>query len=101
MKKILIFSFLLASIQTFARGEKELINQQKKQEKIIKSAHNKGKITELEYDKLMNEQQIIKSSIRKAALDGVWTSRELNYVNGKLERAEKRLIRYKNNSEIY
>ncbi len=101
MKTLFTLCLLLVSLATLAKGEKELINQQKKQEKTIKTVHNKNKITDLEYNKLMNEQSDIKSAIRKAALDGVWTSHELNYVNGKLERAEKRLIRYKNNSEIY
>ena len=101
MKNVLAALLLLLSLTALARGERDLINQQKKQEKIIRSALRRNQITRIEFDKLMREQKSIIRAIELADLDGVWSSRELNYVKGKLDRAEKRLIRYKNNSEVY
>lgn len=101
MKKVLTTLFMLGSLSVLARGEKDLINQQKKQEKIIRATYKRDKITRLEFEKLMKEQNSIKKTIELADLDGIWSSRELNYLKGKLDRAEKRLVRYKNNSEVY
>lgn len=101
MRTLLTLLFIFTMSAAFARGEKELISQQKKQENLIKSAYRKHKITETEYAKLLKEQQAIKSAIKKYNIDGVWTSHELNVVKGKLDRAESRLKRYKTNSEVY
>ena len=101
MKNVLAALLLLLSLTALARGERDLINQQKKQEKIIRSALRRNQITRIEFDKLLREQKSIIRAIELADLDGVWSSRELNYVKGKLDRGEKRLIRYKNNSEVY
>ena len=101
MKNVLAALLLPFSLTAWARGEHNLMNQQKKQEKIIRSALRRKKITQIEFDKLMHEQKSVIKAIELADLDKVWSSRELNYVKGKLDRAEKRLIRYKNNSEIY
>ena len=101
MKNVLAALLLLLSLTALARGGRDLINQQKKQEKIIRSALRRNQITRIEFDKLLREQKSIIRAIELADLDGVWSSRELNYVKGKLDRGEKRLIRYKNNSEVY
>lgn len=76
-------------------------SQQQGQERLIKSAQKRGRITAKEYDKLMNEQATIRRTIAEAEADGTWTPREKNAVAGKLNRAEKRLRRYKNNREVY
>lgn len=101
MRIILTFVCLLGFIHANAQpnGHK-LISQQKKQENVIKSAYRKHKITETEYRKLLNEQDVIKHAIKKYKSDGIWTSHELNVVAGKLDRAESRLKRYKTNSEV-
>ncbi len=75
--------------------------EQKKQEKVIKQAYKNKKVSELEYNKLMNEQEIIKEIMAKYAADDVWTAKEKNAIHSKLERAEKRLRKYKTNNEIY
>jgi hypothetical protein len=49
----------------------------------------------------MEEQSIIKKTIELAERDGFWTPDEKKKVSMKLNRAEKRLKRYKNNHEIY
>lgn len=75
--------------------------QQRAQEKVIEKTYKKHKITELEYNKLMREQDIIKATIRKYEADHYLDPHEKNVIHDKLERAEKRLRRYKTNSEIY
>lgn len=103
MRKIVFFVFMFITpiMYSYAKGAKDLKSQQRKQESIIKSAHKRNKITEIEFQKLLREQEAIKDAIDKYDADGIWTSHELNVIHGKLERAENRLKRYKNNSEIY
>lgn len=101
MKNVLVALLLSLSLTALARGERDLMNQQKKQEKIIRSALRRNQITRVEFNKLMHEQKSVFRAIELADQDNVWSPRELKYVKGKLDRAEKRLIRYKNNSEMY
>jgi ATP-dependent protease HslVU (ClpYQ) ATPase subunit len=84
-----------------AKGSREMHDQQRRQEKIIQKAYRNGHVTENEYRKLMEEQSIIKKTIELAERDGFWTPDEKKKVSMKLNRAEKRLKRYKNNHEIY
>lgn len=100
MKKsaVLIVAILFASLHTNAQNFKA---EQKKQEKIIKSAHKSKKVTDLEYGKLMKEQKTIKYTIEKYEMDGVLDAHEKNVIHDKLERAERRLRRYKTNGEVY
>lgn len=91
---------LLLCISTTVYAQ-DFKGQQKKQEKLIKTAYKQKKVTELEYNKLMREQEIIKQTMEEYAADDVWTSKEKNAIHGKLERAEKRLKKYKTNNEIY
>ena len=74
---------------------------QKKQEQRIKKAHAANKISELEYSKLMEEQKVIKDAMQVANADGVFSPKEKNAINSKLNRAEKRLIKYQGNKEVY
>lgn len=99
-----IFSFLiltLVSLQSWAHDGDKLIRMQKKQERIIERAYKKGDITRREYQKLLSEQKTIKRYIDLADMDNYWSSAELNRINGKLQRAQERLKRYENNSEVY
>ena len=73
--------------------------EQRQQEKAIKSAYKRHKVTEREYYKLMDEQDAIKYAIEKYEADGYWTLHEKDVVRGKLERANDRLRRYKTNWE--
>ena len=75
--------------------------KQKEQEKTIKSAYKAKKITQNEYEKLIDEQQVIKNTIEKYELDGELDSHEKNVIHDKLIRAQNRLKRYKTNGEIY
>lgn len=96
-------SFILLAIclSGISAGAQNFDKQQQAQERTIRAAQRKHKITALEYRKLMREQYIIQETIAKAAYDGIWTAHEKNAVAGKLERAEKRLRRYKTNGEVY
>jgi len=55
----------------------------------------------MEYSKLMEEQKVIRDAIQVAKADGVMTPKEKNSINSKLNRAEKRLIKYQGNAEVY
>ena len=92
---------LLAICLSITAGAQKFDKQQQAQAHAIKAAQRKHRITALEYRKLMKEQYVIQETIAKAAYDGVWTAHEKNMVAGKLERAEKRLRRYKTNGEVY
>jgi hypothetical protein len=100
MKKIVmsLLVLLFASQIGFAQNFKA---QQRSQEKLIKTAYKKGRITEREYYKLMREQDIIAETIEKYHADGYLDVSEKNRLHDKLERAEKRLRRYKRNGEVY
>ncbi len=103
MKKAFLFStiillFTALALPVQAQNFKAKL---KEQEKAIKYAYKKKKITKLEYEKLMKEQEIIKNVLADYNIDGVLTSKEKNAIHGKLLRAQKRLRRYKNNSEVY
>lgn len=99
--KFLVVLTLLLFAGTVSFAQKNLKDWQKKQEKAIKDAYKKKKVTELEYNKLMREQEIIKETIKEYEADDDFTPKEKNAVNGKLQRAEKRLKKYKTNSEVY
>ena len=75
--------------------------QQQSQERTIKAAYKKGRVTANEYEKLMREQEIIRETIRKYSYDGIWTEHEKIVVHDKLVRAQKRLRRYRTNGEVY
>ena len=93
---------LFGSITTAAPAQAQNFkSKQKTQEKTIKAAYKAKKVTELEYEKLMKEQTVIKETIAKYEADDVWTSKEKNAIHDKLERAERRLRRYKTNGEVY
>jgi ATP-dependent protease HslVU (ClpYQ) ATPase subunit len=92
---ILIMCF---SVSAFSQNYRK---QQAAQERVIKGAYSRHKVTPNEYQKLMDEQDKIKYAIEKYEADGVWTAHERDVVAGKLERAEQRLKRYKHNGEVY
>lgn len=99
MKKLLLALFLFGFLPEGIA--KDFKKQQQSQVRVIKSAYKKGRITEREYDKLMREQYIIEETIDKYYTDDVLTPAEKNRLYDKLERAEKRLKRYKRNGEVY
>ena len=99
MKQLFLVLVFLFSVN-FAFSQ-DLIASQKSQEKRIKSVYKNKKLTEMEYSKLMEEQKVIRDAIQVAKADGVMTPKEKNSINSKLNRAEKRLIKYQGNAEVY
>ncbi len=100
MQRVLVILAVMLCIVAPAAAQ-NFSSQQRGQERLIKSARKRGRITAKEYEKLMNEQATIRRTIEQAEADGLWTSREKNAVAGKLNRAENRLQRYKSNREVY
>ena len=100
LRILYILAFAALAQPAFAQSA-NLTARQQKQERAIAAAKKRGAVTPNEYTKLMREQEIIKAAMEDAAADGTWTPRELNAVNGKLERAGRRLRRYKTNGEVY
>lgn len=67
----------------------------------IKQAYQKKKITELEYRKLLREGEEIDAALQRAEGDDYLSPKEKNAINAKLQRAEKRLRKYRTNREVY
>jgi len=96
-----LFIVFISSLTFSKLSAQTLEISQKKQEQRIKKAHAANKISELEYSKLMEEQKVIKDAMQVANADGVFSPKEKNAINSKLNRAEKRLIKYQGNKEVY
>jgi hypothetical protein len=101
MKSIVLFLSVIAFmfLEYDAAAQQNFKTQQKGQEQSIVKAYRRRKVSQVEYDKLMHEQSLIKQAIKKYEADGYWDPHEKNVVAGKLERADKRLKRYKTNWE--
>lgn len=82
-------------------GAQNFKSKIKAQEKTIKSAYKSKKVTDREYEKLMQENKVISQTLEKYELDGELTAKEKNIIHDKLVRADKRLARYKTNGEVY
>jgi cell division protein FtsB len=91
---LLMITFHRGHAQNFAADLKKLNSE-------INAAKKAGKLTEVEYGKLKNEQEIIKLAIEKANADNVMTPAEKNKIHSKIIRSKKRLSKYKTNREIY
>lgn len=98
-KALLIIPALLMFLSLQAVAQGSYMNDQRRQETMIRKAYKRHRVTRNEYQKLMNEQDAIKYAIRKYRRDGVITLHEQNVIEGKLNRAEDRLRRYKTNWE--
>jgi ATP-dependent protease HslVU (ClpYQ) ATPase subunit len=101
MKKFIIILGSLILPQIGKVCGQSLPVQQKNLQATIKSAYKGKKITEKEYLKLMEEQEIIKNTMAKAQADDVVTPDEKNKIHSKLVRARKRLAKYRTNREVY
>jgi hypothetical protein len=95
---ILSISILILSSSVVHAGE-DFKKEQKRQERIINKIYKEYKITDREYTKLIREQAIIKYTIQKYEMDGSLSEHEERVIRQKLDRAERRLERYKTNSE--
>ncbi|HYD22286.1 MAG TPA: hypothetical protein VEB40_12475 [Flavipsychrobacter sp.] len=96
----LVTMLLMLCIATTANAQK-FKTKHKEQVKAIKAAYKARKITENEYNKLLDEQEVIMSTIEKYEQDGYLDAHEKNVIHDKQDRATHRLRRYKTNSERY
>lgn len=94
----LSLSLLIGSSQVHAQ---DLKKQQKSQKAAVEQAYKQHKVSEKEYYKLLREQEIIEDMIAKAEADEYMDTKEKNAIYGKLQRAKKRLRRYRTNREVF
>ena len=94
----LLLLFLSATFNVNAQNFQDDL---KKLESEIKAAYKNKKLTEVEYGKLMHEQDIIKLAIEKANADDYMSPDEKNRIHSKIIRSKKRLAKYKVNREVY
>ncbi|WP_162817853.1 hypothetical protein U0035_20620 [Niabella yanshanensis] len=94
----LVVVMLCLSIIGHSQSFSKTMAQQKA---TIKAAYKKKKLTHKEYNKLMDEQQIIQNAIEKYKGDGYLSSDEKNKIAAKQQRATNRIRKYQNNNERY
>lgn len=96
------FFMLMVALGISLAGHSQHFNKtMSRQKAAIQSAYKKKKITQREYQKLMDEQHEISVTIRKYNSDGYLTGPEKNKVAAKQQRAADRLRKYQTNSERY
>ncbi|MBL7717897.1 MAG: hypothetical protein JNL72_03600 [Flavipsychrobacter sp.] len=100
-KSAIILTSIVMLCCTVTAGAQNFKAKQKEQVKAIKAAFKAKKVTENEYNKLMDEQEIIKQTIEKYEVDNYLDAHEKNVIHDKQRRAADRLRRYKTNSERY
>ncbi len=99
MNRYTLLLSLLLIVNT--AGAQNFEKRHKSQKAAIETAYKKKLVTEKEYYKLLNEQDIIKRTIETAKADDVLTPKEKNNIHAKQERAGRRIKRYKTNREVY
>lgn len=102
MKKImLVLFFMIQASLLFAFDRFAFDKEQMRQENIIKIAFSEGRITQLEYNKLIRQQEIIKERIEDADMDHYWTTLEHKQIKNLLKQSDKKVRRYQRNREVY
>ncbi len=90
---------LCFSLSAGAQEDVRVLHRKLKSE--IEKSYKSKTITQNEYNKMMEEHRGINKSIELALIDGHLSPDEKNKILGKINRSKKRLIRYKNNNEVY
>lgn len=101
MVKLLILALLFTVLNTHALNAQDFPKEMKQQRANIESIFKKKRITLKEYNKLLQEQEVIKYTYEKYNSDGYLSPEEKNRIASKIQRAAKRLRRYQNNAERY
>ena len=102
MKQILLIfpvMLLFSSLSANAQEDVRVLHRKLKTE--IEKSYKSKAITENEYNKMMEEYSVISKTVEIAMVDGFLSPDEKNKILGKINRSKKRLIRYKNNNEVY
>jgi ATP-dependent protease HslVU (ClpYQ) ATPase subunit len=94
----LILVALCWSVVGYSQNFSKTMTQQKA---AIKTAYKKKRLTHKEYNKLMDEQQVIYNTIEKYKDDGYLSSEEKNKIASKQQRAANRIRKYQVNNERY
>lgn len=94
-----LLTLLLSSFTVSAQEDVRVLHRKLKAD-IEKSYKGKA-ITQNEYNKMMEEHRTINKTIELALVDGSLSPDEKNKILAKINRSKKRLIRYKNNNEVY
>ena len=95
-----LFALLLFGAVPVSAQEDVRVLHRKLKSEIEKSYKSKA-ITQNEYNKMMEEHRTINKTIELSLVDGHLSPDEKNKILGKINRSKKRLIRYKNNNEVY
>ncbi len=90
---------LLSPLSVSAQEDVRVLHRKLKSE--IEKSYKSKAITQNEYNKMMEEHRVINKTIELALVDGHLSPDEKNKILGKINRSKKRLIRYKNNNEVY
>ncbi len=93
---IVLFLFPLSAS---AQEDVRVLHRKLKSE--IEKSYKSKALTQNEYNKMIEEHGVISKSIELALIDGHLSPDEKNKILGKINRSKKRLIRYKNNNEVY
>lgn len=97
-----VFLLLAMSIGISIGSHSQSISKIMRQQKAnIQAAYKRGRITEREYYKLMDEQETIRRTVEKYNSDGYLTYSERDKIAGKQQRAAGRLRKYRINNEHY
>jgi DNA polymerase II small subunit/DNA polymerase delta subunit B len=96
MKHLIITLVLLMSCCASAFSQ-NFKSDLRKLDAQVETAYKSKKLSENEYRKLKNEQEIIKL----ATADDYMSPDEKNKIHSKIIRSKKRLAKYKTNREIY
>ncbi len=97
-----IISLLVVTLCLSVVGHSQNFSKTMAQQKAtIKAAYKKRKLTHKEYNKLIDEQQIIQNTIEKYKGDGYLSPDEKNKITSKQQRAANRIRKYQNNNERY
>lgn len=99
-KQLILILLLTAGIAVSALAQ-NFPKEMKQQRAHIEAIYKKKRITDKEYNKLLEEQHIIKYTYEKYNRDGYLSPDEKNRIASKLQRAAKRLKRYQSNGERY
>lgn len=99
--KLFLWGALIAVALPVMAGAQNFKQRQQSLSAAIKQARQKKKITETEYYKLLREQEEIGTAIEKAEEDHYFSAKEKNAIHARLQRAERRLRKYKTNREVY
>ena len=100
LKQVLFMLFMICGIANGIYAQ-NFPKDMKQQRTNIETAYKKKRITDMEYNKLIAEQDVIKNTYDKYNNDGYLSPEEKNRIASKLQRAARRLKRYQNNAERY